>query len=185
MRLVKERRKSKRSMKYGARGRASVCEYFGEFLRSKKTYNGGRYIVRKTILKVLLSYFILYVLQFLIIPLFYDEIIGGGNEATAVLCITTVIITLIGMIAFSDKLRFWLLGLLFYTALIFLYTPEGAYGIGMWGIDLDGTHSHYEPSARYIVITVVVILVLLIQLSVWCFVKLLKLIKFIIRKLKK
>ncbi|AEV69935.1 hypothetical protein [Acetivibrio clariflavus] len=141
--------------------------------------------MRKAILKVLLSDFILYVLQFLIIPLLYSKVFGRRNEATAVLCITTVIITLIAMIAFSDKMRFWLLGLVFYTALIFLYSPGDAYGIGLLGIDLDGSHSYYDPSARYIGITVVVILVLLMQLSVWCFVKLLKLIKFIIGKLKK
>jgi len=141
--------------------------------------------MRKAILKVLLSDFILYVLQFLIIPLLYSKVFGRRNEATAVLCITTVIITLIAMIAFSDKMRFWLLGLIFYTTLIFLYAPEGAYGVGLRGLDLDGMHSYYDYSTRYIGIAIVVIWVLILQLLVWCFVKLLKLIKFIVGKLKK
>ncbi len=140
--------------------------------------------MRKAILKVLLSYFILYVLQFLIFPLFCD-VIGKGTRPIAVLCITTVIITLIGMTAFSDKMRFWLLGLIFYTTLFFLYAPEGAYGVGLRGLDLDGMHSYYDYSTRYIGIAIVVIWVLILQLLVWCFVKLLKLIKFIVGKLKK
>ncbi|HHV29335.1 hypothetical protein [Acetivibrio mesophilus] len=132
--------------------------------------------MRKALLMVVLSDLVLYVLQFLIIPLIYDNVIGRGNEAIAVLCITTVLITAAGMIVFSDKLRFWLLGALVYALLITLYSPEGAYGIGISGIDLDGLHSYYDASKRYFGIALVVILVTFLQLLVWCLVKLSKVI---------
>lgn len=133
--------------------------------------------MKRNLLMVVLSDFVMYVAQFLIIPIFYNNVIGRGNEGIAVLCLTTVLITAAGMLVFLDKMSFWLFGILIYTLLIFLYSPKGAYGIGISGIDLDGLHSHYDASSRYLGIAVVVAIVAFLQFAVWCLIKLLKITK--------
>lgn len=130
--------------------------------------------MKRNLLMVVLTEFVLYAIQFLIIPMIYNNVIGRGNEGIAVLCFTTVLITVTGMLVFLDKISFWLFGILIYTLLIFLYSPKGAYGIGISGIDLDGLKSHYDASNRYLGIAVVVAMVAFLQFAVWCLIKIFK-----------
>jgi len=133
--------------------------------------------MKRNLLMVVLSEFLLYAIQFLIIPIIYDNVIGRGNEGIVVLCFTTVLITVTGMLVFLDKMSFWLFGILIYTLLIFLYSPKGAYGIGIAGIALDGLQSYYDASGRYLGIALVVAVVAFLQFAVWCLIKLFKIIR--------
>ena len=130
--------------------------------------------MKKTIFIVILFNVCLYIIQFLIIPYLYSDVIGRGHEGMAVLCITTTIVTMIGMITFSNKFSFWLIGIVIYALLIILYSPEGAYGIGITGLDLDGLYAQYNPSARFLGICIVAGLVLFFQFVIWCIIKLFK-----------
>ncbi len=139
------------------------------------------YIMKRTPLIIILLYLILYLLQFLIIPCLYTNVIGRGNEGAVVIFITTTLTTVAGMIVYSDKFRLWLQGIVLYTLLMILYTPEGAYGIGIVGIDLDGLQAYYDESARLFGVFVTVISVILLQFAIWCIIKL---SKTIIKKIK-
>jgi hypothetical protein len=123
----------------------------------------------------------LYAVQFLIVPLFYENVLGRSNEAWAILVVTTALFTSIGMFAFSDKPLPWLLGFVLYIGLIALYAPPRAYGIGLTGFDLDGLQSRYSPSDRFFGIAVVGTLVLLLQSAAWIFTKSVRFIYKILR----
>ena len=138
--------------------------------------------MKRNLLMVILLEFVLYAIQFLIIPITCNNVIGRGNEGIAVLCFTTVLITVAGMLVFLDKMSFWLFGILIYTLLIFLYSPKGAYGIGISGIDLDGLQSHYDASGRYLGIAVVVAIVAFLQFAVWCLIKVFKITSELVKK---
>jgi hypothetical protein len=121
--------------------------------------------MKKTLRLVVLTDFVLYVLQFLVIPQVYDHVFGRGNEGIAVIVITTVLISLVGMLAFADKVVPWLIGLALYAVLTLIYTPLGVYGLGLAGIDLDGLQSYYDSTTRFLGIAVLVIFVLILQLA--------------------
>jgi hypothetical protein len=129
--------------------------------------------MKKALISVLISDAVLYTLQFLIIPLFYDNI-RQVNEGMAVIVISTILTSGISMFVLTDKLRLWLLGFVLYIALIIVYTPRGAYHIGITGIDLDGLHSYYDASQRTLGIVLVAIAALIAQLTTWGVVKLIK-----------
>jgi hypothetical protein len=138
--------------------------------------------MKKLLLAPAMADVVLYAIQFILLPQIYDNIIGRGNESIAILCITTVAVTAAVAILFADKIRGWLFGLIIYAVLIALYSPKGAYGIGIIGLDLDGLQSHYDSSERLFGIGVVVLIVLMVQLLTLC---LIKLSKLIIGKVKK
>ena len=138
--------------------------------------------MKKQFIFVSLLDIIMYILQFLIIPSFYNNVIGRGNESIAVICMTTILISFMGMFWISDKFRLWLLSIIIYMTLIIIYCPEAAYGIGLAGIDLDGLHSYYDVSQRLGGIIILTIGVILLQLISWCLVKLSKLIISHIKK---
>lgn len=132
--------------------------------------------MKNKLLIIALSDVFLYAIQFLITPLICENVIGRGNEAIATLFISTALITLIAMLIFSDKMRLWLIGIVLYATLIVCYSPMGAYGIGIVGLDIDGLQSYYDASERYLTIAIVVALVAFIQFTIWSLVKLIKII---------
>jgi amino acid permease len=128
----------------------------------------------------------MYLIQFIIVPLAgsSDKWSNNSNENVAVLFIPTIAITLIGMFAFASKLRYWLLGLVLYALLIFAYSPPGAYGIGMRGTRLDGAQPIYHPEDRWFQITVILVFTALLQIVVWCFVKIILFLRKVLREKK-
>lgn len=44
--------------------------------------------------------------------------------------ITTAVISIVGMLLFSDQLRFWLGTIVIYAILVLIYHPDNLYGIG-------------------------------------------------------
>jgi hypothetical protein len=129
--------------------------------------------VKNTLVSAVMSDIVLYILQFLIIPLFYANV-RQVNEGALIIIVTTVLVSAIGMFAFTDRIGFWLLGFVLYVVLMIIYTPQGAYRIGITGIDLDGLHSKYDASKRFISIAAVAVGVLILQLGTWGVVKLIK-----------
>lgn len=59
---------------------------------------------------------LLYVLQFIIIPLFYFP---TSNEGTGILIISTLILTTAGMFLITEKLYYWLLNDVMYVILVY------------------------------------------------------------------
>ena len=130
--------------------------------------------MKKQLLSVILCGVCLYLIQFLLIPAISFDLVTGNHEMIVVLFLSTVIVTTIGVIFFSDRLRYWLLSLLIYVILIFLYSPPYAYDIGMTRLTLDGLTSRYDPDFRYFGILLIAFLVLFLQSGICLIAKLIR-----------
>lgn len=119
---------------------------------------------KEELITIMLIYLILYIVQFVIVNLFYNVI---EDVDGCYYMITTVIAILIGMIKFSDKLRYWLLCIPLYMLLIRIYHPRAIYGIGIWGL----FYSYYSPDVIYIGLLILFVLNILFQLGIWILVK--------------
>jgi hypothetical protein len=127
---------------------------------------------KKSIFTVLITELIIYAVQFRAAPLLFPQYFPSSNEAFGIQAISTAIITLIAVNFSKPKAFHWIFGALLYAALILIYMPPGAYGIGMVGITLDGSQAHYEPDKRYLGILICAAGLLIIQIIVNIIVKL-------------
>ena len=75
---------------------------------------------------------LLYVFEFIIVP--FIELFW--RDAEDLQYISSLIAFVIGMLFVTNKLRYWFLGDILYTILIFIYHKKGAYGIGMVSVGL-------------------------------------------------
>ncbi len=128
-----------------------------------------------TITKVAFVIILLYMLQFIVIPIFYFP---TSNEGTGILIISTVLLTVTGMFIISDKLYYWLISNILYSILIYFYHPKGAYGVGMFGLFEASTYSWDVVPFSIVILT---ILLIIVQFAVWIVVKI---IKYTFRKSK-
>lgn len=126
----------------------------------------------KKILKVLLTYLVLYLLNFFIVPYIYELTTGYyyvGATASVISYVVTFVVFLIGMWFITDALIAWLSCYLFYILLMFMYIPMGSYGIGM---RMKGFfQSAYDPEAVSIHIMIVAGVGLFISIVAWILVK--------------
>jgi hypothetical protein len=123
----------------------------------------------KNAVKPILCQIGIYIVQFLILPAIPGmfEFQNGDDEIIALIIIsTTAIAAATGMSLFSDKFRFWLVGIIPYFALIHLYHPDGIYGINDSGI-LGGIAALFAS----VMITLVV---LITEFIVWLLIKTIK-----------
>lgn len=129
--------------------------------------------MKKRILGILFLYLFLYILNFILIPLFFDSINGYsfmGLIDSQVSLILTFLFFLIAMRLFSDSLLLWWACGFFYLSLMLFYIPEGVYGIGMKGIFA----TVYDPEAVPFGISVVMALTYIEVFVAWAVVKLIK-----------
>ncbi len=128
----------------------------------------------------------LYAVNFLVVPFIFnntsDITYDIRDDASMVL---TVVVSIIHILVLKGKFRYFLLsdGVCFLLAM--LYHTPGLYNIGMPIFSLPPyiSENHcYDRSIAWFQITICIILYLLIQIIVWLSIKI---IGFIIRKLKK
>ena len=99
-------------------------------------------------LRAVVTMTVVYALQFLLLPLLLGAYFpGASNEATAIFWLSAALGLSLGFRFADQRLLSWLIADAFYLALILLYCAEGAYGIGMRGISLDGMHTYFDPGA--------------------------------------
>ncbi|RRD94584.1 hypothetical protein EII17_07310 [Clostridiales bacterium COT073_COT-073] len=130
--------------------------------------------MKKQLISAILCDIGLYLLQFLLIPAISFKLVTGDHEMIVVLCLTTIIVTMVGVIFFTDRLRHWLLALIIYVLLIFLYSPLYAYDIGVINLTLDGLTARYDPGFRYFGILLIAFLVLFLQSAICLIAKLIR-----------
>ena len=116
----------------------------------------------KRLLSPIISQIILYVLQFVILPSVYYVSPFDVLRSSVVILLSTLIVTIVGMSFFSDSLRGWFLGLLLHFVLMLAYHPDNIYGIGNGMFDFD-----------IITISFVSLLIMVTQVFVWIFLKVL------------
>lgn len=96
------------------------------------------------VLEIIVLFLVLYVVQFFIMPNLLANYYPCTNEATIIYLFTVIISVVLGMFFISDKMFYWFIGNLFYFILVYIYSANGAYGIGIRGITLDGTQATYS-----------------------------------------
>lgn len=126
----------------------------------------------KKILKVLLTYLVLYLLNFFIVPYIYEFSTGYyymGATASVISYVVTFVVFLTGMWFITEAFIAWLSCYPFYILLMFMYIPMGSYGIGM---RMKGFfQSAYDPEVVSIHIMIVAGVGLFIGFVAWIFVK--------------
>jgi len=127
-----------------------------------------------TLLKSIIGIFVMYVIHFIIVPIFFVvDTIG------LVFFTSTVIIMIVAFLKLTDKLHIWLLSDIIYTILVFLYHPPGAYGIGMTILgfpSLGQVEPTYRRDGVWIEIIFIVASVVITQVLLWVCLKLFRLI---------
>ena len=125
------------------------------------------------LIKILILMLIMYIIDFLIAPnVFksqYPDDIGAG-----IIFYTSIIVSsIIGMIAISNNIVYYILGDILYYILILIYHPIGAYGIGMVGI----LPRVYKKEAAPFHIAIIIISLLIVQIVMSIVVKIIKVIR--------
>jgi hypothetical protein len=118
---------------------------------------------------VVLSDCALYLIEFIILPAIDNDLVEG-NFGLSVMAFTTSIITIIGMLVFSDKFRWWLISIVLYFVLMAIYIPNWSYNI--------------DPYYKVLGIPILAIFNLTLQFCIWCIVKIVKAIARAIKKRK-
>lgn len=121
-------------------------------------------------IKILLTYFVLYLLDFVIIPFAYVLLYGANSGRLVDESISYIIIFavfVIGMEYITDCFTAWLACMPFYIFLMFVYVPRGIYGIGISGI----FHTTYNSESVPFGIMIVALSTLFIAFIAWIFVK--------------
>ena len=75
---------------------------------------------------------VLYLTQFIIVPLFFAKYYPSSNEAFLIFLVLIIAASVVADIV--------------YFLLIMVYSAKGAYGIGLRGISLDGLQAKYSHS---------------------------------------
>jgi len=120
--------------------------------------------LKKKLFYVLIALTFLYMIQFLIAPALFPEFYPQSNEAIIMFLSLMLFVEIIGMFIISDHLVHWLLGDLIYMMLMIIYHAEGAYGIGMVGMSLDGIQLRYNKVAALSTIPFILLILVMTQI---------------------
>ena len=119
----------------------------------------------KKLLASLISQLTIYVVQFLLLPAVVHIYPSDSHRNFMAISITTAVISIVGMLLFSDQLRFWLGTIVIYAILVLIYHPDNLYGIG------------YGMFANDIIsIVVLTFNVMAVQIVCWIVVKTVKMV---------
>jgi len=113
----------------------------------------------------------MYILQFVVFPFFFDDFFPQSNESTIFIAITSLIIFIGEMIFITDNLFILTIGNIVYAMLILLFSRNGAYGIGLRGITLDGNQSSFDMSVMLIDVLILLAVYFVLQIIIYCIVK--------------
>ena len=122
----------------------------------------------KTVFVPIFSQLILYTLQFLILPPIISVYSTDAERTFWIIFISTVVVSIISMWFFSDRFRWWLVGLITYPILTYMYHPGNIYGIGGSPLDIYG---------GLISVITLTFIVFCCELTVWGIVKLSRLLQ--------
>ena len=105
-----------------------------------------------------------YVLQFVVMPVLVPKYFPQSNEAYLFFGITVVVASVLSVFILKLKIHHLLVADIVYILLIIIYSSNGAYGIGMNGINLDGLQAGFSRSYVLVGSIVATIILLFMQL---------------------
>jgi hypothetical protein len=88
------------------------------------------YGMLKKIAGVLVVQAVLYLILFIILPKVHGSHPADSNSHILTISVTTVMVSLIGICLLVDQISYWSLGVMVLWALIMIYHPMYAYGLG-------------------------------------------------------
>ena len=89
---------------------------------------------------------VLYLTQFIIVPLFFAKYYPSSNEAFLIFLVLIIAASVVAVMIWNLKVRHLIVADIVYFLLIMVYSAKGAYGIGLRGISLDGLQAKYSHS---------------------------------------
>lgn len=120
----------------------------------------------KKMIQMIALFVITYVVQFIIVPRILPDYFPKSNEATGLFWGVMIAAVVIGICFVTDKAAYWMISDLLYFLLIWINPADGAYGIGMNGITLDGTQSFFKRDTLWISIIVLAVFILILEFSI-------------------
>ncbi|MEE1504353.1 MAG: hypothetical protein UGF89_08950 [Acutalibacteraceae bacterium] len=117
----------------------------------------------KKYVKPIIFIIVLYVIHFIVSPLVFSDYFPSSNEASLIFIIPALLILVFAIYMVNDRILCWLTADLLYFILIMIYSANGAYGIGMRGMNLDGMHSFYSKDDVFIGALIAVCIIFLLQ----------------------
>lgn len=106
-----------------------------------------------------------YLLQFVVVPVLVPKYFPKSNEAYLFFGITVVVASAFSVFVLKYKIRHLLVADIVYILLIIIYSSNGAYGIGMNGISLDGLQAEFSRSYVLLGSIVATIILLFTQVA--------------------
>lgn len=125
------------------------------------------------LIKILILMLIMYIIDFLIAPNVFTNEYPDNTGSTIVLFTSIIVSTIIGMVIISNNIGYYILGDILYYILIFIYHPEGAYGIGLVGILIR----EYRKEAAPLDIAILIIFLLIVQIVMSIVIQIIKAIR--------
>ena len=125
------------------------------------------------LIKILILMLIMYIIDFLIAPNVFKSQYPNDIGARTILYTSIIVSSIIGMIAISNNIVYYILGDILYYILIFIYHPRGVYGIGWDGIFPRVYNEEIIPFQ----IAIIIIFLLIVQIVISIVVKIIKVIR--------
>lgn len=117
-------------------------------------------------LYMIIAFILLYILQFLILPLCTPRYFPISNEASGFYFGSFLVLLVFLEYLVSYNVKACILADLIYLALVTLFHGKGLYGIGFVGISLDGAQAQYDFQFAMISIAIFGIYILLMEIIV-------------------
>lgn len=118
---------------------------------------------KSTLIKCIVCFVGLYVIQFLGIPMLFPNYFPRSNNATVIFLVTSIIASVAAVVWISNRLRYLFMADLVYGCLICIFNSTGKYGIGRVGISLDGLQSRMSFQMTFLTSIVIVLGFVIVQ----------------------
>ncbi len=85
-----------------------------------------------------------YAVQFILFPILLPDYYPRSDKASFIFFAAFIIGFIFGICFVSGKIKHWLIPDFLYGLLIFICSGRGLYGIGLYGVTLDGLQPTYD-----------------------------------------
>ena len=125
-----------------------------------------KFFRKHKILVLLITVAIIYALQFFLTPFCFPQYYPCSNEATLIFIIPLVLFCVVGNIVSDVNIKMWVIADTLYGIMLCIYNGRGFYGIGLYGVSLDGMYPVYSTQLAVITALILFIVLLAIQMLI-------------------
>ena len=114
---------------------------------------------KKKLLFTVITFIMLYILQFFLFPKIASRYFPLSNEVMVFLYGSLAIVIVLVELWMKINIKHWFIGDLVYLLLIFIYHGRGLYGIGLWGFFTQTQYYFSIAVASIIVIAIYIVII--------------------------